>query len=107
MASVEKELLRTPNQTAEPSQELSLQAGEEYEITVVASNAVGNSSESNPVPFTAPKTGDDLPVELFPLLYIPIAVALAAVAIILLLVVAFFIGYRYRSELFCCSVFGG
>ena len=100
MASVEKELLRTPNQTAKPSQEFSLEPGEEYEIMVVAFNAVGNSSESNPVPFTAPDTANDLPIALFPLLYIPIAVVLAATAVILLLAVAFFICYRYRSELF-------
>ena len=115
VASVEKELLGTPSQTAEPLQEFSLQPGEEYEITVVASNAIGNSSESNSVSFVAPSgpvTTTELPTTiksptatdttpmslLDTLLYIPIVVTVAAIAIVILLVVVFIAGYGYKSE---------
>ena len=105
--SVERELLRMPNQTAELSQAFDLEPGEEYEITVVASNAVGNSSESNALLSVAPSTAALIDNDLVPLVYIPVAVVGAAIAIIVLLVIAFVLGYRYRSELHCNRMFVG
>ena len=111
MASVKKELMGTANQTAELLQEFSFQPGEEYQITVVASNAIGNSSESNPVSFSAPTNGSAMMTSaptngsatmthFEPLLYIPIIVSGAAIAFVILLVVVFVTGYLYKSE-FC------
>ena len=104
---MEKELLGTPSQTAEPLQEFNLEPGEEYEMTVVASNAIGNSSESNTVLFTAPNTASTIAIDFDPLLYIPVAVVGAAVAIIVLLAIVFFLGYRYKSKLCCNCMFVG
>ena len=115
MASVEKELLGMLNQTAEPLKEFNLKPGEEYEVTVVASNAIGNSSESNSVLFTAPNvssttTSISIITTSTPsttdttsnyLLYIPILVVGVAIVIVVLLIVAASIAsYRYKSECF-------
>ena len=99
--SVKQELLETSNQTADPLQVFSLQPGEEYKITVVASNGIGNSSESNRVSFTAPSDTPPLSINFDPLFYIPVAVCGIAFTIIVVLVIGFVVGYRYRSES-CC-----
>ena len=103
VATVVKEAVGMLTQMAEPLQEFRLEPGEEYEITVVASNAVGNSSESNPVFFTPPTvpitTATTATKSNFELLYILVPVI--AFAIVALLVVALLIaGHRYRSESF-------
>ena len=111
VASVEKELLETPKQTADPLRDFALQLGEEYTITVVASNAIGNSSESNPVLFVAPSDTVTTETSMTPesstttdhfelLLYILIVSCVVVITIIILVIVVFIIGYRYKSEFF-------
>ena len=97
VASVKRQVFGTTNQTADFLQKFNPQPGDEYEITVVASNVIGNSSESNPVLFTAP-TNSSAMADFDPLLYIPVIVSAVVIGIVVLLVVVFITGYLYRSK---------
>ena len=101
VATVAKEAYKFPTQVAQPLEEFHLQPGEEYEVTVVASNGVGNSSESNPVfltpptfpattPTTVTKSNFDLIFQLIPVTFF----------VIVWVVVLFVACYRHRSKCF-------
>ena len=99
VASVKKEVVGTARQKADVLQEFSLEPGEGYEITVVASNAVGNSSESNiyPVLFTAP-TNSTTMAEFDTLLYLSVSSGVAIFIVGLLVIIT--IIFLYKSK-FC------
>ena len=120
MTTVVKEVAGMLTQMAELLQEFRLKPGEKYEITVVASNAVGNSSESNPVFFiattsstsiittsttvTASPTSAESNLTLF--VYTPILAMVVAIAILTILIVVLVIAvHRYKSECFFCGTY--
>ena len=95
VTSVQKVVVGTARQRSDILQEFSLEPGEEYEITVVASNAVGNSSESNihSVLFAAP-TNSTTMAEFDTILYLFIPSGLAAVIVVLLVINTIFCLYK-------------
>lgn len=103
LASVEQEVVPASYQTAQPLQEFSLEGGEEYVITVVASNDFGNSSESNSVSFTAPTDPENASI-LDHRLFIPITVScIVGIVIIFVIILAIvtITACLYTSELSC------